>query len=157
MFNKYYQEELSFLRELGPEFAKAYPTLAPFLAEPGSDPYVERLFEGVAFLTGRIRQKLDDELPELTHTLTGLLWPHYLRPIPAFTMMEFQPLPQMLREPALIPRGTTVDSVPVEGTVCHFRTCYDVQMLPLKLVDVQIETPIADPMRLRVGFELFDA
>ena len=155
MFNKYYQEELSFLRDLGPEFAKAYPTLAPYLAEPGADPDVERLFEGVSFLTGRIRQKLDDELPELTHTLMGLLWPHYLRPIPSMTMIEFLPLPQMLREPALIPRGTTLDSVPVEGTACHFRTCYDVQMFPLKITDVRVETPIAAPMKLAVAFELF--
>ena len=57
MFNKYYQDELTYLRELGKEFAAAYPAIAPLLAERGADPDVERLLEGVAFLTGRIRQK----------------------------------------------------------------------------------------------------
>ncbi|MDU3889721.1 MAG: type VI secretion system baseplate subunit TssF, partial [Serratia liquefaciens] len=41
---------------------------------------VERLLEGFAFLTGRLRQKLDDELPELSHSLMHLLWPNYMRP-----------------------------------------------------------------------------
>ncbi|MGH7298137.1 MAG: type VI secretion system baseplate subunit TssF, partial [Polyangiaceae bacterium] len=54
MFNKYFQDELAYLRELGREFSQAYPTLAPLLADRGVDPDVERLLEGVAFLTGRI-------------------------------------------------------------------------------------------------------
>ncbi|HET6369857.1 MAG TPA: type VI secretion system baseplate subunit TssF, partial [Nitrospiria bacterium] len=37
-FNKYYQDELSFLREMGQEFARAYPAAASFLADRGSDP-----------------------------------------------------------------------------------------------------------------------
>ena len=41
MFNKYYQDELSYLRELGKEFAAAYPAIAPMLAETGGDPDVE--------------------------------------------------------------------------------------------------------------------
>ena len=69
MFNKYFQDELAYLRELGREFSQAYPTLAPMLADRGVDPDVERLLEGVAFLTGRIRQKLDDEVPEFLQSL----------------------------------------------------------------------------------------
>ena len=92
MFNKYYQDELTYLRELGREFAAAYPAIAPMLAERG-DPDVERLLEGVAFLTGKIRQKLDDELPEVIHSIAALLFPHYLRQIPATSVIEFTPLP----------------------------------------------------------------
>ena len=33
MFGKYYQDELAYLRELGREFAQAYPALAPMLAD----------------------------------------------------------------------------------------------------------------------------
>ncbi|MCK7532145.1 MAG: type VI secretion system baseplate subunit TssF [Marinilabiliales bacterium] len=29
------------------------------------DPFVERLFEGFAFLAGRIQERLDDEFPEI--------------------------------------------------------------------------------------------
>ena len=35
MFNKYYQDELTYLRQLGAEFAAENPTAAAFLAEPG--------------------------------------------------------------------------------------------------------------------------
>ena len=86
MSNTYYQDELRYLREVGPEFARANPQTARLLADRGSDPDVERLLEGVAFLCGRIRQKLDDELPELTANMMALLWPHYLRPIPSMTI-----------------------------------------------------------------------
>ncbi len=45
------------------------------LDKPGAcDPSVERLFEGFAFLMGRLREKLDDDLPELTEGLVSLLW-----------------------------------------------------------------------------------
>lgn len=65
-FNRYYEKELVELRALGREFAESNPGLAPFFNTPGRDPDVERLLEGFAFLTGRLRQKLDDELPEIT-------------------------------------------------------------------------------------------
>ena len=52
---------------------------------------MERLFEGFAFLTGRIRQKLDDDFPELTEGLVNMLWPHYLRMIPSLTVLELIP------------------------------------------------------------------
>ena len=38
MFNKYYQQELNALRELGSEFSRAHPALAPMLSGPASDP-----------------------------------------------------------------------------------------------------------------------
>lgn len=149
MFNKYYQDELSFLREMGREFAKRDPEAAPFLAERGSDPDVERLLEGFAFLSGRIRQKLDDEIPEITHALMEMLWPHYLRPIPSMAILQFEQLPQALKEPHTVPRGTAVDSVPVDGTACRFRTVYDVNLHPLILEGVELSTRTPPSLRLR--------
>ena len=152
MFNKYYQDELSFLREMGREFSLAHPDAAPYLSEAGADPDVERLLEGFAFLSGRIRQRLDDQLPEITHSLMELLWPHYLRPIPAATVIQFDPLPQAMKEPHDIPRGTELESVPVDGTPCRFRTVYDVRLEPVALegVEFRSETP---PM-LKLKFKL---
>uniref|UniRef100_A0A7C1WPX9 Type VI secretion system baseplate subunit TssF n=1 Tax=Pseudomonas graminis TaxID=158627 RepID=A0A7C1WPX9_9PSED len=131
-FNHYYQSELTALRQLGRLFAKRSPALAPFLGQAGRDPDVERLLEGFAFLTGRLRQKLDDELPELSHSLMRLLWPNYMQPLPAFSILQFDPL--KLAGPALrVERDTPVDSVPIDGVQCRFRTCYptDVQALDL--------------------------
>jgi type VI secretion system protein ImpG len=131
-FNHYYQSELTALRQLGKRFAERSPALAPFLGQAGRDPDVERLLEGFAFLTGRLRQKLDDELPELTHSLMHLLWPNYMRPLPAFSMLQFDPL----KRPGgalLVPRHTPVESKPIQGVTCRFRTAFATEVLPLAL------------------------
>ena len=73
MFPKYFQEELSNLRQLGAEFSDAHPSLAPMLSGPQADPDVERLLEGTAFLTALMRQKLDDDFPEIMDILIDLL------------------------------------------------------------------------------------
>ncbi|QIB51862.1 type VI secretion system baseplate subunit TssF [Pseudomonas sp. OIL-1] len=131
-FNHYYQSELSALRQQGKRFAERSPALAPFLGQSGRDPDVERLLEGFAFLTGRLRQKLDDELPELTHSLMHLLWPNYMRPLPAFSMLQFDPLKRS--GPALmVERDTPVESRPIEGVTCQFRTAYATEVMPLAL------------------------
>ncbi len=154
MFNKYYQDELTFLREMGKEFSQAWPDLAHMLAERGSDPDVERLLEGFAFLAGRIRQKLDDEFPEVTHGLWNLLWPHYLRPIPSMSILEFKAVPGAVRDTVHIPRGTGVASVPVEGTRCRFQTCYGVDLYPMELTDAEIAEKAGAPLTLRIGFQV---
>ena len=134
-FNKYYQSELIALRKLGAEFSERNPALAPFLANKGRDPDVERLLEGFAFLTGRLRQKLDDELPELIHTMFQMLWPSYLRPIPSFSMLAFEPKSNLTSRQT-INRGCAIDSVEKQGINCRFETCYDTDIYPLKLQDV---------------------
>lgn len=153
-FNKYYQDELAFLREMGKEFAQANPSAAVYLAERGSDPDVERLLEGFAFLAGRLRQKLDDELPELSQSLMQMLWPHYLRPLPAMAILEFEPIAGVLREPQTVPRGTELDSLPVDGTACRFRTCYDVLLLPIVVEGAEFERPAGATGQLRVRFRV---
>ncbi|MBA2481651.1 MAG: type VI secretion system baseplate subunit TssF [Planctomycetes bacterium] len=146
----YYQDELSHLRELGREFARLHPGSASHLSEDGSDPDVERLLEGFAFLTSRVRQKLADDLPEISHALLDRLWPGFLRPIPSMTMMQFTPASQA-REAVLVPRGALVESVPLDGTRCGFRTAYDTEVTPLRLTAVEL---VPDDGGVRMGFQL---
>ena len=153
-FNKYYQDELSFLREMGREFAQAHPEAAHFLSEGGTDPDVERLLEGFAFLTGRIRQKLDDEFPEVVHALVSLLMPHYLQPIPPLSLIEFEPHKGMVRKPYRIPQGTEVASVSVDGTSCRFHTCFDVDLHPFAITSVSLQTPVGGKPELQVRFAI---
>jgi len=61
--NRFYRDELSFLRLQGREFAEAHPQLTRFLSEQSTDPDVERLLEGFAFLTGKLREKVEDTFP----------------------------------------------------------------------------------------------
>ena len=62
-----FRDELDYLRRLGRVFSRNNPQLARFLGEEASDPDVERLLEGFAFLTARLRLKIEDDFPELTH------------------------------------------------------------------------------------------
>src|SRR5437763_13107911 len=88
----YYERELLFIRQLAQEFARHYPAAAGrLLLEPNrsTDPHVERMIESFALLAGRIHHKLDDEFPELTDALLGVLYPHYLAPIPSMSVVQF--------------------------------------------------------------------
>ncbi|CAH1043253.1 type VI secretion system baseplate subunit TssF [Halomonas sp. TD01] len=131
MLNRYYRDELNFLKRQGREFAEANPGLSRFLSERSTDPDVERLLEGFAFLTGRMREKVEDEFPELTHSLISMLWPNYLRPVPSMTVIQFTPKLHGLSQQQQVKRGTELASIPVEGTSCLFRTCHDVALYPL--------------------------
>ncbi len=132
-----FQEELSYLHELGTEFSEQNPKLSRYLSAKAKDPDVERLLEGFAFLTSRIRLKLDDEFPELSHGLIQLLWPSYLRPIPAMTLMQFYPRDKTITEATAMDPGAEVVSKPIEGTPCRFRTCGKVILLPLDITSVE--------------------
>lgn len=131
MLNRYYRDELNFLKRQGREFAEANPGLSRFLSERSTDPDVERLLEGFAFLTGRMREKVEDEFPELTHSLINMLWPNYLRPVPSMTVVQFTPTWHALSQQQAVKRGTELSSVPVENTACLFRSCHDVALYPL--------------------------
>lgn len=131
-----FREEIDYLRRLGREFARDNPQLSQFLGDDAADPDVERLLEGFAFLTAKLRLKIEDDLPELTHSLLQLLWPNYLRPLPSATIMRFSPVERAITTRQVIPKGTRVLSRPVDGTRCEFRTCTDVVMYPLSILDV---------------------
>lgn len=148
--SQYYQDELRYLREAGPEFARAHPDIARLLADRGSDPDVERLLEGVAFLCGRIRQKLDDELPELTANLMGLLWPHYLRPVPSLSIMEMVPDGGAMQAPLPVKKGAEFASVPVDGTSCRYQSCWPMMLRPCVLEEAGLDLAPARPAALNI-------
>ena len=142
----YYERELTFLRQMGAEFAVKYPKVASRLVmEPDKceDPHVERLLEAFAFLTARVHLKIDDEFPEITEGLLSILHPHYLRPIPSMSVAEFQVEPsQAPPEGGLkLERGAVLNSRPVNGVPCKFRTCYDLTFWPVEVTEAEWKTP----------------
>lgn len=143
---KYYEQELSFLRQMGAEFAAQYPQVAGrLLLEPSrcEDPHVERLIQAFALLAARIRHKLDDDFPELTDALLQVLYPHYLAPLPSFSIVQFviDPDQGKLTGGHKIERGETLLSQAVNGTSCRFRTCYPVTLWPLELTAARFDSP----------------
>ncbi len=152
MFSKYYQTELTYLRELGREFAAQNPSLASPFAERGGDPDVERLLEGFAFLTARIRERIDDALPEVIQALTGLLLPHFARTIPAVSIVAFEPHHSALRGRHRVEAGTELGARAVEGTTCLFRTIGDLDLLPLRLSAAHLDRSHSDEPSLTLSF-----
>jgi type VI secretion system protein ImpG len=153
MLNRYYLQELAALRDLGKEFSEANPAIASMLSGPTADPDVERLLEGVAFLTAMVREKLDDDFPEIVHDLVQLIWPHYLRPIPASSIVAFTPKPS-LKQALNIKAGVQLASVPIASTTCLFKTCYDVQVQPLVLLQASYMERPGKQAAIVLQFEL---
>ncbi len=159
MNRRYYDEEMRYLQEAGKAFAEEHPDVARYLnidSLTDRDPYVERLFEGFAFLTGRIREQLDDELPQYTEGLLHLIAPQFLKPLPACAIVQLEPKPGLVQEVTPLPRGTEVRSVPVgdEYTICRFRTTQEVLLQPLHLREVTLNWMPDRTSRVRLRFEL---
>ncbi|MCL4844265.1 MAG: type VI secretion system baseplate subunit TssF [Bryobacteraceae bacterium] len=142
----YYERELAYVRQLGAEFANKYPKVASrLLLEPSrcEDPHVERLLEAFAFLAARVHLKLDDEFPEVTQALLSILYPHFLRPVPSMTVVEFtlDPKQGKLTTGLKVPRGSTIYARPVNGYRCPFRTTADTWLWPIDVSYAQWTTP----------------
>ena len=141
---EYYNRELQFVREMGAEFAQAYPRIAARLGMDGlecTDPYVERLLEGFAFLAARVQLKLDARSPEFTQHLLEMVYPHFLCPIPSCTVVELSPdlKDGSLQSGHLVPRGTSLRSPLAKGdrTSCEFQTAHDVTLWPLVVTEAK--------------------
>lgn len=155
---RYFDAEMRYLREAGEEFARAHPDRAAALnldKAGARDPYVERLFEGFAFLMGRLREKLDDDLPELTGGLVSMIWPHYLRTIPSLSIVEFTADWHELKEPLRIEKGFGILSQPIgeNCTRCHYTTTQPLTLLPLSLVRAGMSTEADGRSLIRLRFE----
>ncbi|WP_170783607.1 type VI secretion system baseplate subunit TssF [Ruegeria lacuscaerulensis] len=141
---KHYETELAFLREMGAEFAAAYPKIASRLGMEGIevvDPYVERLLEGSAFLAARVQLELEMQFPAFTSNLLEIVYPHYLAPTPSMMVVQFEPdvANAALKEGYDIPRGTPLRSHLAEGeqTACEFRTSADMTMWPIEITEAE--------------------
>ena len=153
MTNRFFHSELTLLKELAAEFALANPVLAPLLAGNTTDPDVERLLEAVAFQNAMLRRKLYADFPALVHQLTQLILPHYLRPIPATTIIGFTPN-TAAGQSATIPAGTQFASAPIDGTSCRFTTTADLELHPLELNDASFSRHSVRAGAIRLSLEL---
>jgi type VI secretion system protein ImpG len=174
---KYFEREYNFLQQEGEKFAEKHPGLASELRlsqRQRKDPYVERLFEGFAFLAGRIHERLDDDFPEITGGLLEILFPHFLRPFPSCAILEARPMPGIVSRPVLIKRGSEIQTPTgryqikykvaagpreearllekTEPSEFIFRTTQDLTVRPMELKEVRVEDS-PDASSLILGFQ----
>ena len=144
---EYYERELTYLRQMGGDFARRYPRVAGRLllsADSCEDPHVERLLEGFAFMAARVHRRIDDDFPEISESLLNMIYPAYLRPIPSMTVVECLSDPAQGKKTAgvKVPRGASmVTKATVDGLSCRFQTAYDVELWPFSVVDAEWRQP----------------
>jgi type VI secretion system protein ImpG len=138
---RYYNQELQHLREMGAEFATQFPKIAARLRMDGievSDPYVERLLEGFAFLTARIQLKLDAEFPRFTQRVAEILYPQFLAPMPSMLIAKLNADTgdAALTAGVKFERGSRMKSLAGRSgpTECQFRSAHEVTLWPIEIV-----------------------
>lgn len=148
-FLQRYNDELAALRRRASRFAESFPKIAGRLrltGEIADDPHVERLIQSFAYSAARVRQKLDDEFPELTSGLLETLYPHYLAPIPSMSIVRFTP-GDTLAGVQTVPRHTEILAEPIAGETCRFRTTQEVEVAPVRLETARLGgLPIEAPL-----------
>jgi type VI secretion system protein ImpG len=150
----YYESELGYLRRNLREFAERYPKIAGRLLISGEvceDPHVERMIESFALLNARIAKRLDDDYPQFTEALFEVLYPHYLRPFPSCSIarFDFGGAAKQQTSASVIERGTQLNTRPVRGAACTFRTVYPVTVAPLEIKAAAFSAIIAAPESVR--------
>jgi type VI secretion system protein ImpG len=145
----FYERELSFIREEAREFARRNPKIALRLrlsdAENIEDPHVSRTIEAFALLCARLRIKMEDEFPEICHSLLQALYPQYLAPIPPISICHLKLNDESIDVPTgrILKRGQRLETESVDGVQCEFRLCYDTQVLPIAVESAQyIKHPV---------------
>lgn len=137
---QYFNRELLAVRKLAADFAETHPKIAGRLRlspDAVDDPHVARLLDGVAYLSARVHQRLDDEFPELTDALLGALYPGFLAPIPASAIVQFACKPDLAAN-MTIPAGFALESERVRGQGCRFQTAYPVSLWPVRIEQVKL-------------------
>ncbi|MFN3973262.1 MAG: type VI secretion system baseplate subunit TssF [Gemmobacter sp.] len=165
---RHYEDELAYLRDMGGEFAKAYPKIAARLGMSATeviDPYVERLLEGVAFLSARVQLELELQFPTFTQHLLEIVYPHYLCPTPSMMIAAFTPdMSSVAKDGFNLPRGTTLRAALGEDdqTACQFRTAHDVTLWPIAITEAEyidgrgalVAAGVARDIEARAGIRL---
>ncbi|CZF78277.1 hypothetical protein GCE9029_00740 [Grimontia celer] len=136
----YFEQELRFIREEAAAFSQRHPGAASSLGlnkETVDDPHVARLIESVALLNGKLQKRLDDAYPEFTESLLRLLFPHYLRPVPSFSILKIDVGDDATAQHQL-PRYTEFDATDEQGNHAVFRTTQNLTLNPIELHEVEV-------------------
>jgi type VI secretion system protein ImpG len=131
----YYEREIGIFRAYSRKFAQRYPKTAGQLliaGEHSEDPHVERLIQSFALLTARVSRRLDTDYPQFTESMLESLYPHYLRPLPSYSVVQMT-RPSHAGEEAgtVVPRGIVLQAPSINGVTCRFTTVYDVSLGPV--------------------------
>jgi len=156
---EYFNQQMRSLNDQAQSFAEQYPEHAQMLNLKelrDKDPYVERLLEGVAFLTAQIHERIDADVPEISETFLQQLWPSMLRPVPSLVMMQYQG--EISSKTQVFKKGVEFKSKAVgyEKTICRFTSTEDLTVNPIELNHVEWASKMNGNASLVFSFKLMD-
>jgi type VI secretion system protein ImpG len=161
MPNIYYEKEIQKLSAAFEGYTKQYPKKASDLhltEQHDRDPSVERLIEGFAYIAGEIHRRIDDDFPEITHSLLHSIAPELLQPIPSAVIVQFFPQTAYLQKTIHIDKGTEVTSIPIEinKNLINFRfsTQETIKLNPLEIYSAKIEKNNHGKQQLKLNFKV---
>ena len=140
VFLRYYEKELDDLRRASKRFAAEFPKVAGRLQLGDgecADPYVERLLEGVAFLTARIARKMDDGQSEFPENLLNQIAPEYNAPVASRAILHIRPEEEVVS----LPSGTVFE-VPTTlpgKPVCRYALRDDIVFAGVDVLNTQYD------------------
>jgi len=144
-FLNHYRRELQHMREMGGEFAAEYPKIAGRLGLESlecSDPYVERLLEGFAFLAARVQVKIDASYSGLARQLLEMVYPDYLAPVPSMVVAHMKPSMSegSLADGFTVKAGAAMRSQTTAEleNACQFVTANDLTLWPINIIGTRV-------------------
>lgn len=163
----YYEKQLQEFGQQSREFAQKYPKIAQRLSlnqEQIDDPHIERLIQAFSLIAARIDKKLADSYDVFTRALFEVMFPQYLRPFPACSVVSFEDInkQKQLSQANIIPKNTSLKSRSFKGVQCEFNTTQEVRLLPLQLTELNFKTNPNAHMHLNqnatlsFNFEIFN-
>lgn len=163
----YYEKQLQEFSQQSREFSSKYPKIAQRLSlnqEQIDDPHIERLIQAFSLISARIDKKLDDSYETFTRSIFEVMFPQYLKPFPACSIVSFEDINKIkqLSNAHSIPQYTSLKSKSVRGVQCEYRTVRNVSLLPIALKSVNFKTHPSAHIHLNrnatlvLGFEIFN-
>ena len=163
----YYEKQLQEFGQQSREFAQKYPKIAQRLSlnqEQIDDPHIERLIQAFSLVAARIDKKLADSYDVFTRSLFEVMFPQYLKPFPACSVVSFEDISKIkqLTDAHEIPKSTALKSRSFKGVQCEFTTTIPVRLLPILLNHINFKTNPSAHMHLNqnatlsFSFEIFN-
>lgn len=142
-FFDYFQREMAYLRHEGARFSSSFPKVAArldFSNVESADPHVERLLQSFSFLTARLQRDVEDLFPRISTALLETLYPQFIAPIPSYAITKFETCGQKgkLTGRFRVEKGTQLYVHGMDGDICRFQTCSDLDLYPLEMLSVDI-------------------
>lgn len=154
---QYFDAQMRLLTQAGKQFAQFYPEHAGMLnidALKDRDPHIERLLEGVAYLTAHTQKRLDESVPEVSEQVLRQLCPILLSYYPSSTVVQFKPKLAMQKTHSIL-KGLQLNppKAKADNKKIIFSTTHGLDVVPLDVEHVRYqESHLGAELRIGLKF-----